>query len=227
MSRTSPLIALISATPAAIPPAVAAFAELYPEARLWNILDDRLLQDANEQGSVTQGLADRMTRLISHAATEGADGILLTCSMYGAVAHAVGELGIPIYAPDDAVFDAALTGGYSTLLLISSGAGPLADSEHRLAQAAVERGIALDIGANLSNEAFAATSAGDMDALYSALESTIVAAEGRPDAILLAQYSLAPVASRLAERFGVPVLSGPHRAATELRAAIENRGETS
>jgi Asp/Glu/hydantoin racemase len=40
------------------------------------------------------------------------------------------------------------------------------------------------------------------------------------DAILLAQYSLTPVADRLQVQLGIPVLSGPTFAAQTLRDAI-------
>lgn len=217
-----PLIALVSAVPAAIPPAQAAFTDTFPAARVWNILDDRLLQDAGEAGGVTPELAERMKRLIRHAVAEGADGILLTCSMYGPVAHDIAdELRIPIFAPDDAAFTAALAGGYGTILLISSGAGPLADSEERLAAIAADADIALRIHGAVAEGAAAAASAGDLDGLVAALHAAVTASDADPDAILLGQYSIAPAAERLAQLTGLPVLAGPQRAAQALHLALD------
>jgi len=217
----NPLIALVSAVPAAIPPAQNAFTEMFPSARVWNILDDQLLQDAGAAGGVTPELADRMKRLIRHAVTEGADGILLTCSMYGPVAHDIAsELNIPILAPDDAVFAAALTGGWDTILLIASAAGPLADSEERLTAAAADAGVALDIVGVVADGAAQAAVSGDLDGLVSALHAAVVRADTTPDAILLGQYSIAPAADRLTELTGIPVLTGPQRAATALHSAL-------
>ena len=51
-----------------------------------------------------------------------------------------------------------------------------------------------------------------------------VAAVGVPyDLIVLAQYSLAPAAEALAERFGTPVLDGPSAAARRLAQSLETR----
>lgn len=81
------LIALIETTTAATPPAIEAFDAEFPEATLWNVLDDRLIVEALEAGGLTAPLTERMSRLISYALDAGADGVLLTCSMYGPVAH--------------------------------------------------------------------------------------------------------------------------------------------
>ena len=62
-----PLVALISATPTAIAPAESAFARNFPSARLWNILDDRLLTEADSRGGLDDELRARMGRLIDHA----------------------------------------------------------------------------------------------------------------------------------------------------------------
>ena len=71
-------IALISATPLAIAPAMAAVTEAFPDATVWNLLDDRLLADAQQAGGITPGLAARMDQLIELALAGGADGVLLT-----------------------------------------------------------------------------------------------------------------------------------------------------
>ena len=55
---TEPRIALISATPLAIAPATAAITAALPAATVWNLLDDRLLADAQtEGGENTEGMS--------------------------------------------------------------------------------------------------------------------------------------------------------------------------
>jgi Asp/Glu/hydantoin racemase len=217
-----PLIALISAVPAAIPPAEAAFADTFPAARIWNLLDDRLLVEADERGGVTGELAERMSRLIRHAVAEGADGILLTCSIYGAVAHSLAaEIGVPIFAPDDAAFATAVTGGYKSILVISPAPGPLADSVDRLATAAGAAGIELSIVGAVAEGAAAAARKGDLAELTAALHRAFSSNDATIDAILLGQYSISPAASALAEMTGLPVLAGPERAASAMLAALQ------
>jgi hypothetical protein len=219
--RVSPLIALISATPAAIPPAVSAFSDAFPDATIWNLLDDRLLQDASARGGVTSDLSDRMERLIQHAVTEGAEGILLTCSLYGAVAHsASGSLAIPIFAPDDAVFASVLADAPSDVLLVSAQEGPLTDSLTRFDHATASAGINTVSSGVVADGAAAAALAGDVDGLVEAIVQAVGSVSVKPSAVLLAQYSLAPAAERLGAILNVPVYSGPQSAATALRSAL-------
>ncbi|SDX61908.1 hypothetical protein SAMN04487917_1196 [Arthrobacter sp. yr096] len=218
--QSNPLISLISATPVAIPPATGAFHEVFPEARLWNLLDDRLLDDATAQGGVTEGLAERMTRLIRHAETEGADGILLTCSMYGPIAERLAsELSIPIHAPDASAFKAALFGGYKRIVLLASARGPLEDALERFSAAAASAGQDIAVTGIVAEGAAAAAAAADTERLSRALESACRDQEDS-DAVLLAQYSLSPAAEALAAALDKPVLAGPKLAAATLRSQL-------
>lgn len=217
----SPLIALINANPASVPPVEAAFAKLFPEARLWSILDDRLLQDAEQQGGVDEGLRQRMRRLIAHAVGEAADGILLTCSLYGCVAHDMAsELEVPIYGPDDAVFAAVLGSGLRRVQVVGSVELSVRDSMTRLAAAAAAAAVDLEITPVFVAEAFAASKAGDADGLARAVAATASSIGSPADCILLAQYSLAPAAARVEQAVGIPVFSGPERSAMVMRGVL-------
>lgn len=216
MSSRSPLIALISAVPAAIPPTHSAFEEHFPCARLWNVIDDRLLVDADEHGGLTPALTARMHRLIDHTIREGADAVLLTCSMYAPAAHEMApRTSIPILGPDDAVFEAAAHGGYRRITIVSSAADPLADSLHRIRQVisgdVVVDGVVADGGA-------AAARAGDIDTLADIVSSALT--PSLPDAIVLGQFSLAPAAALIEDRTGVTTLAGPHFAVHAMRSRL-------
>jgi len=224
-SPESPLIALVSAVPAAIPPAVAAFAEEFPDARIWNIIDDRLLTEVDERGGLTDELAERMTRLIRHAVTEGADGVLVTCSVYGSVVPGLTGVTVPVLASDDAAFAAVLTGGFHSVLLLSPAPNPLKDSVSRLTEAAAASGADIEIAGAVAEGAPAAAASGDVDELTRILHETYLSSGAPVDAVLLGQYSLAPAGARLAELIDVPVLTAPGRAAAALRAALETPGQ--
>jgi Asp/Glu/hydantoin racemase len=213
------LIALISATPAAIPPAVRAFGEEFPEALVWNILDDRLLVDADKQGVVTPGLRARMVRLINHAVTERANGILLTCSMFGFVAHET-DVGVPTYAPDDAAFDDVIAAACGRVLVVGSLSNPLNDAVARFRQVATRAGVSTVVESVVAEGAYDAALAGDDPSLLDLLLRACRPASRNADAVLLAQYSLSPVAARLAADLGVPVFSGPLSAARMLRSQL-------
>lgn len=221
---TPPRIALISAVPAAIGPATAALDELYPEAEVWNILDDRLLVDADERGGLDDALRARMTRLIDHALAEGADGVLLTCSLYGPVASELRRTA-PVLAPDEAAFAEIADAGYARVLVVASFDGARDDSVARLRDALSRSGASTTVIGVAAPAAMAATKAKDAEALVAALIDACRPHAADVDAIFLAQYSLAPAGPALSEAVQRPVLSGPASSAVALRDRLRTDGD--
>ncbi|MFF8960342.1 aspartate/glutamate racemase family protein [Streptomyces sp. NPDC014894] len=218
----APRIALISATPTAVAPAVAGLAEEFPAAEPWNLLDDRLLTDAPDHGPLPPRLVDRMRRLIGHALAGGADGVLLTCSLYGPVVDGI-ETPVPLLAPDTAAFAQALalspeSGG---VLVLASFEAALRDTTARFSAAAAAAGSAAEPVGAVAPDAFGAARREDPAALFEALRNAC--APHRADVVLLAQYSLAPAAAPLSTALGLPVVSGPRAAAVALRSALTGR----
>ena len=220
---SSPLIALISATPAAIKPAEAAIAAALPAARIWNLLDDRLLVDAQEVGGVNDDLRGRMVRLIRYALDAGAEGILLTCSQYGAVARevATSEPSVPILAPDDAAFAALAVGNFRRVLVLASIESSLIDTIERLG-ATLGKLRATELVGRVVPDAAAAAGRADAGAL-AALLVDAVRESGNIDAVLLAQYSLSIAQSALEREVGLPVFAGPNLAAELLASTLESQ----
>ncbi|KWX19848.1 hypothetical protein AFM11_33635 [Mycolicibacterium wolinskyi] len=217
MQRSRPVIGLISAVQAAIPPAQAAIRELLPSATLWNVLDDRLLDDA--EGAITEALAARMRRLIDHTVLEGADAVLLTCSMYASVARdAAAEVDVPLFGPDEALFSAAAHGGYRRLALVSPALDPLADSLARIRPVV---GTDVAVEAVVAEGAAAAARGGDVSALADAIIRAVSPVAGKIDAVVLGQYSLAPAAAGVQTALRLPTLAGPRYAAHALRVVLD------
>jgi hypothetical protein len=215
-----PLIALISATPSAIPPAAAGLAREFPEAQVWNILDDRLLSDAAASGQITPTLARRMRRLIGHALAEDASAVLLTCSMYGPVAHEYAGAATPVLAADDAAFADASGGEFTRLLVLASFDAALEDSVRRLSAASALAGRELEILGATVPAAFDGARRGDAAQVRAALRDACQGIGRQVDGIVLAQYSLAPASAGLADDLGVPVISGPESAGALLRSRL-------
>ncbi|MEU9530579.1 aspartate/glutamate racemase family protein [Streptomyces sp. NPDC048210] len=228
MIEPQPLVALIHAVPAAPGIAAHAFMREFPQATLWNVLDDRLLDDARAAGGLTGALRRRMLRLIGHAMDEGAQGLLLTCSSYGEVADTARRLwDVPVLKSDEAMFKAALTGPYQRIAVVASTppAVPAALAQLEALVPAVRPGRPVDIVTALSEEA--ATALGP-EATARHLADALRAAGGADaELVLLAQYSLAPAREALAALLGVPVLDGAGAAARELRdLLISAQGQT-
>jgi hypothetical protein len=215
----TPKIALISAVPASIPPAQSALHESFPDAVVWNILDDRLLSDAEDRGGLDDDLRRRMTRLIEHALQEHATAVLLTCSLYGPVAQAT-HADVPVLAPDEAAFTDIAAADYDSVLVVASFDGAKDDSVQRLQQTLRTAGKGTRVTGMAVPLAMAATKAGNHDALVTALIEACLLRSGDMEAVFLAQYSLAPAGARLQEALGVPVISGPKSSAAALRRIL-------
>jgi Asp/Glu/hydantoin racemase len=221
VTEPRPLVALIHAVPTGARVAQEAFAREFPRATVWNVLDDRLLDDALHAGGLTDALRRRMLRLIAHVLEGGAQGVLLTCSSYGEVADTARTLwDVPVLKSDEAMFDAALAAPFRRIAVVASTPpavpAALAQLEALVPRARPDRPV--DIVTALSEDA-AGPGAPEVTArrLADALDA---AGAGDADAVLLAQYSLAPARAALGALVDVPVLDGSDAAARELRGLL-------
>ncbi|QSE84975.1 aspartate/glutamate racemase family protein [Rhodococcus koreensis] len=215
-----PVIAIVHSTTASIAPTTEAFAREMPQARLWNLLDDRLGADADQAGTVTPPLRRRMLDLIRHGIGGGADAVLMACSMYGDTVAVAEQLWTtPVFASDlDMMNHLARTRPHAVAVLASLETAA-ADSAARLRIHLDAHQAHTEIVPIFS--AGAAAAAGDLDQLVKTLAADL---DGRDiDTLCLAQYSLSLAADDLAELTGLPVVSPPHLAARAVRDRLESR----
>jgi hypothetical protein len=213
---TAPRIALIHALRHSVAPVAAAFARLWPEARLANLLDDSLSADLARDGALTEAMTGRFLTLARYAETCGADGILFTCSAFGPCIAACAEAlaPLPVLRPNEAMIQEALAlagaGGRigllatfaPTLAAMPAEFGPAAVVVPCLAEGAL---AALDAGDAAAHDAAAASAAGAL------LDCAVVA---------LAQFSLARAAPAVAAATGRPVLTTPDSAVRKMRRLV-------
>ncbi|MBN8897019.1 MAG: arylsulfatase, partial [Rhodospirillales bacterium] len=123
-------IALIHALKHSVAPIEAAFARLWPEARLMNLLDDSLSADLARDGALTQAMTERFLTLARYARGTGADGILFTCSAFGPCIDACAKAlaPIPVLKPNEAMIEeaVALAGPHGRIGLMATFAPTLA-----------------------------------------------------------------------------------------------------
>ena len=217
MSEKRPTVALIHASPASVAPAKEAFAADFPDAQLWNLLDDRLVVDADAAGGLTRSLRDRMTTLITYAIEGGADAVQLSCSMYGPVAVEVaGTQAVTVLASDQAMFDHVASLRPQSVGVIGSLQSATSDSAERLAAALSSQGLDVRIETAVADGAAQAANAGNGDLLAELVATTAQTLGQSVELIVLAQYSLAPTLDVVQVVSPVPVLSPPHLAASTL-----------
>jgi aspartate/glutamate racemase len=224
----SPTVALIHATPAAMGPGRAAFTDRFPQARVWNLLDDLLIAEAEAAGGLTSALRHRMRTLIRHADDGDADAVLLSCSMYGPVAADVARTSpIPVLASDEALFDAVaehVTGGATRVAVLGPIRAVVDHTVARLHDRLTDLGTPdASITGTVVDGAREATGAGDHARL-----GRLVADEARrlgsdADVVVLCQFSISPALPAVQAAVTVPVLSPTHLAADVLRSRLSAR----
>ena len=207
-------IALIHALRHSPPPVEEAFARLWPEAQLMNLLDDSLSADLAREGRLTEAMTDRFLTLARYAVGTGADGILFTCSAFGPCIEACQKAlaPLPVLKPNEAMIEDAVAAG-GTIALLASFA-PTLDSMPREFPAGIllrPRWIegaleALDAGDAATHDRLAAETAKDVPEC---------------DFIALAQFSLARAAPAIAAATGKKVLTTPNSAVKKLRRLLD------
>ncbi len=216
-----PRIGLIHATPVAVEPIRNAFAVVWPEAELTNLLDDSLTPDLANARVITQALIDRIVTLADYARRIGSQGILFTCSSFGsAIEHAAKLLDVPVLKPNESMFEAALcTGG--RLAMIATFQPAKASMELEFTEQAERLGSSATLTTFVVEPAMAALRRGDAE-----MHHRLVAQQARElsgfDAILLAHFSTAPAAATVRAAVDIPVFSSPESAVSKLRRLVRS-----
>lgn len=209
-------IALIHALAASPEPINAAFARLWPEARLMNLLDDSLSRDRAEAGELTAPIVARFGMLGRYAVGTGVDAILFTCSAFGPAIDAVAaeHAPLPVHKPNTAMIaQAVAAAGAGRIALLASFAPTLSSMTPEFPDPAQVLPLYCE-------GALDALSRGDADR-HDAIVAHV--ANGVPEdctVVALAQFSLARAADCIAPRAGRTVLTTPDCAVLALRRAI-------
>src|SRR3954451_17683735 len=206
---TLPRIALIHALKHSIAPIEAAFAMLWPEARLMNLLDDSLSADLARDGALSDSMTERFLALGDYAAATGAHGILFTCSAFGPCIEAVAttHAPMPVLKPNEAMIEQAVTMGKRI--------GLLSTFAPTLVSMPPEFPASVQVVPKLAEGALAALDRGDR-----VEHDRLIAEASRDlrdcDVIALAQFSIAATAPLVAEATGRPVVTTPDSAVRKL-----------
>ncbi len=216
-----PRIALIHAVPVAMQPVQDAFRRLWPEADCTNLLDDALGRDRERDVELTEAMHARIGALADYAAGTGASGILFTCSAFGpAIGRAAARLSLPVYKPNEAMFEAALAAG-DRIGMLATFAPAVAGMEEEFREMARAFGRpAATIRTVCVPEAMAALRTGDADT-HNRLLTEAAPALADCDAVTLAHFSTSRAEAVVSAALGRPVLTSPAAAVLKMRRAVE------
>lgn len=220
MTNLRPRIALIHATPVAVTPVMEAFFNGWPEAAVYNLLEDSLAPDLEVAGQLDAEMDERFCTLARYAASCGADGILFTCSAFGTSIEAAAEAlaPLPVLKPNEAMFEEAIElGGHVGLLATFEPSIP--SMEQEFVDMAAASGGAARLSSICVPDALVALLDGD-NATHNRLIAEAAQDLGEVDTILLAQFSMAEAADDVRAKTGKKVLTSPASAVRALKALI-------
>lgn len=214
-----PRVALIHAVTPAIAPVHAAFRAFWPEAEAIDLLDASLSPDRARDGALTAAMTARIGALADYGLLAGAEGILFTCSAFGAaIEAAAARLPVPVLKPNEAMFEAAM--GEGTRLGMLATFGPsVAGMEAEFAEERARAGADATLETVLVPDALDALKAGDA-ATHDRLVAEYAPRLAHCDAILLAHFSTSRAAPAVRAAVDRPVLTSPDAAVAKLRRVL-------
>jgi aspartate/glutamate racemase len=213
-------VGLVHAVIPAIEPLRAAFAQLAPDVKLVNILDEGLVTEIDRRGSLTPGLVRRLTSLIALAEEAGAELVLLTCTAYSPVADDVQkESDIPVLKIDELMVREAL-GRARKIGLIATVPAGLNMQRQLIDQIATEMGYEIELDAVLKPEAFQALANGRRNEHDAIVLAEVARLAETNELVMLAQASMGHLASMVPASVKVPVLSSPSLAVAKVKEML-------
>jgi Asp/Glu/hydantoin racemase len=213
-------IVLLHATPVAMPPVHAAFAEMWPEAEMVNLLDDGLTIDRAREPELSEAMIERFVRLGRYGYDMGAQGVLVTCSAFGpAIERMAAQLPVPVLKPNEAMFEAAI--GYGPRVGMLATFGPsVATMTGEFEEYVLRTGRQAELTTVLVDDAIDALRAGDAQR-HNELVAARAPELANCDVVMLAHFSTSRAAAAVRERVDVPVLTAPHAAVARMRERVE------
>ena len=221
MSSKSPRLALLHTSPSLTPLFTDLCRTHIPEASIFHMVDESLIQNTIREGSLSKLTIRRVAALVDSAVEAGADAVLVTCSSIGVgVERAAERHDVPVLRVDAAMAEKAVRQATSigVLATLRTTLEPTTDLIRRKA---VEAGRAVQLVECLCEDAFPAVMAGDTETHDRLLRKALLEDLGGVDVVVLAQASMARVfASLPAGALKAQVLSSPELGVLSARQAL-------
>ena len=196
--------------------------EIIPDVKVYQIIDDSLIQEVNANGGPTSGVKRRLYMYYQAAASLGVDLILNQCSSVGEVADTIQPfVDVPIIKIDEAMAQKAVSLGkkIAVIATVQTTVGP---SVRIIETAAREAGVQAEVREYLVDGAMMILiQQGDVETHNKMVIGTIKKAAEENDVVVLAQgsmYVLMPLLSDIKK----PVLTSPRLAVEYIKEQLES-----
>lgn len=212
-------VGVISVTINAVVPMMAAFRQ-QKDIHAVNYLDEGLYALVQREGKLSDDSMARMTGLIGQAIRDGAEALLLTCSVFTPATDRLQRIfSVPIVSADGAMLEQAAKYGKKTAILCTFPAA--VDAASVAFQAAAERlNTAAEADVFLLENAARALQADDKGLHDQIIRNRVVELDKRYSVIVLAQISMSEAVSRL-ENISACVLTSPGSAIEALASLMD------
>ena len=203
-------IAFVNITPNAMGPMANCLKD-YPEIQPMQYLDASITGKIAAAGGVTDACMGRMLQMVAHACEDGADGIVLTCTVFSPYVPCFRELfSVPVVGADVAMMEmAGKEPGKKALLCTFENTRET--SANLLKKCCEAAGTETDIDTFVLKDAFDAAAAGDFRTHDALIREKIREAGNCYDQIVLAQMSMAD-AARGMQGEGARIFTSPQAA---------------
>lgn len=199
-------------------------AEVMPDVRLINILDDSLLPDVMESGKINEAVTRRMCDYVIAAEVAGADAALSLCSSLGPTIDVARKLvSIPVIKIDDAMADKAAREAdrIGVMATVGTTLGPTVELIKEKASAMNKT---VEIHHSLVSGAFEALMSGNKDEHDAMVSEAAKDLASKVDMLVLAQASMTRLAHRLQTETGLPVLTSPRLGIEYTKRVLDELG---
>ena len=201
-------------------PIIEAFARLWPQAQVLNLLDESLYADVGADGVLAADVFDRIAALLRHACASRADGVIFTGATFSpAVEAARASLDLPVLKADEAMCEEiAACRGRAAILCTAQRALPVIRAGVEAAAAA--RGSSppeiKEIWVEGAKDALVAGDNARHDRLIAAAMEQLDGC----DMLALGQISMAPARDLLSPERAARVLSSPDASVHMMRKLL-------
>jgi Asp/Glu/hydantoin racemase len=221
-ATASKTLALLHTSPTLTPLFAGLCREHLPEARIFHMVDESLIQNTIRAGKLERNTVRRVVQMVGSAVDAGADAVLVTCSSIGpAVTLAQQLFDVPVLRIDEAMAEAAVRQA-STIGVLATLRTTLDPTTALLRSKAADAGRAVKLVECLCADAFPAVLAGDTETHDRILRKALLEDLKDVDVIVLAQASMARVVATLPPgALRVPVLSSPELAVLRARQLLQ------
>jgi Asp/Glu/hydantoin racemase len=202
-------------------------AEIAPDLTAVAVVDADLLSDARRRG--VDVVRRRLRQRLEELAGTSVEVIVCTCSTLSGEAESLSPVaGVPVIRVDRPMAEAAVADG-GRLALVAALTSTLDPTRALLEQEAAAAAVEVQLVDAPCLAAWDLFERGDVTGYLELLADHVrgLASAGEVDVVVLAQASMAPVASMVQSQVDLPVLSSPRLAVERAAAVATSRTTTS